>query len=824
MTQKRKNQIAGILFVVFSIVTIIGIWIFNSYQNDGKTNPNNFPKLIEVADSIKNSKPDSALFIYNHMIDQISNSEVKRNDSLFLALAHTGIASTYLSIGDSKNAFLHDSIAEAISLKCNDNAVISKVYLCKGTIYSRISEYEKARACYDDAMAFANKNKDSLQIAKVLSNQAMLYYNQGEIQKTIYIFREALDIGKHVKNDALIANNYLNLAIVYSYQNMNDSVVVFNTLATNIFKKSNDKIGESSCYRNLGSYYYEISDYKNAIANFQLALYLSIEAGDQLNMAKGYHNLSEMYARIGDNNLATELLDKSIEIKERLGDKRSLANGYLAVGNLHYNRNNYTEALQYYKKSLAIFLDKELKGDVGKAYSYIGNALSGLQKNDSAVFYYNKAIESYKQIGNVLGLTNLYLNIGDVFRIKSEYEKSEKYFIQALNSKRHLNDEEGVTLVNYYLANLYLDQSKFAAMDFKIPKLQLAERAALQSYQKAKHLGLKPIMQEVSQTLMKTYEKMGKYREALNFSKEYNALSDSILDKSKIEALTFAEARWNVANEQREIENLKNIQRYNDEIIKQKVIEARQHKFIIWIIVAFSVVIGIFVLFFALYVKRRRNALYQKQLASITMLRMQNIRNALSPHFVFNVLNNIWAIIDDRENARMQFDNLTNLIRRSLINTEKLAIPLSDEIDFVKSFVALQKLRMDDDLKVVWSIGNEIKLTQHVPGMILQIPVENAIKHGLAPKKDNRVLQIDLKNESGFLHFIIADNGAGLQQTPSSTKGTGTGLKVLKNTIHILNQINENKMSYEILNRNEEQEVGTKVIIKIPLNYNYNLN
>jgi LytS/YehU family sensor histidine kinase len=245
---------------------------------------------------------------------------------------------------------------------------------------------------------------------------------------------------------------------------------------------------------------------------------------------------------------------------------------------------------------------------------------------------------------------------------------------------------------------------------------------------------------------------------------------------------------------------------------------------IIWIIVALLVSVVGFTILVGFYFRKKRDLQYQKQLANISVLRMQNIRNVLSPHFVFNVLNNIWAIIDDRENAKIQFDNLVNLIRRSLINTETIAIPLADEIDFVKSFLELEKLRMSDNLQVKWNIEKGVDMNLHVPGMILQIPVENAIKHGLAPKKDNRILTITIAAEQEFLRFVIADNGVGFQQGTSSSKGTGTGLRVLTNTIHILNQTNEKKMTYEIQNRDDEGLTGAKVIIKIPMSYSYNLN
>ncbi|MBV5314028.1 MAG: tetratricopeptide repeat protein [Prolixibacteraceae bacterium] len=821
IVMKRVNFVYSTRYI--AVILISMVFFCAGCNKKEKTSDEEIPKLVELADSIRNSMPDSALIIYNQIIAQISHSEIKKADSLILALTYTGIASTYSTTGEYKLAMENDSVALVVASGIKNQVVKAKALTSKGLTLFRLGEFEKAMDCYENAMNLAEMENEFAVQAKLYANMAMIFFNQGDIQKSIIGFRMALKTGKQIKDEMLIAGNYLNLAIVYINQSKNDSALQYNKLALGAFRKINDRNGELLCYKNLGSFYYNISDYNNAIQNFQLALDLAIEMGDQSNMADGYHNLSELYARIGDNTLATELLDKSIKIKEKLGDKYSLAYGYLAVGNLHYTRNNYTAALLYYKKSLAIFLDKELKEDVGRAYSYIGNTLSGLEKIDSAEVYYNRALELYEQVGNRLGLTNLYINLGDVYRVKTDYKKAEKYFFKALNSKRELNDEVGVMLVYNFLANLYLDQSKFETRDSNLPKLQLAEKTALQSYQMAKHLGLKPAMQEASQTLIKIYEKMEKYSDALFYSKEYNALSDSILDKAKIEALTFAEARWNVEKKQQEINNLENTKKLNGEIIKQKETEAKQQKLIIWFIVILFFLTLLSVSILALYVRKRREAVHQKQLDSIAILRLQNTRNTISPHFVFNVLNNIWAIIDDRENARSQFGNLTNLIRRSLIHTDQITISLEDEIEFVKSFTELQKFRLNNELDVKWDIDENVNFMRHVPGMILQIPVENAIKHALAPKPENRELKINICSDLEFLILMVADNGDGFYNAPSPFKGTGTGLKVLTKTMHILNEKNEKKMSYEVLTRNENGGTGTKVIIKIPLQYNYNL-
>jgi LytS/YehU family sensor histidine kinase len=202
---------------------------------------------------------------------------------------------------------------------------------------------------------------------------------------------------------------------------------------------------------------------------------------------------------------------------------------------------------------------------------------------------------------------------------------------------------------------------------------------------------------------------------------------------------------------------------------------------------------------------------------------MESMRGRLSPHFLFNVLNNIWASFEnDKESSRNQFDNLTLLIRKSLVNTDEISIPLKEEIAFVKSFIELQKCRMENEINISWNIDVELE-DIHVPGMILQIPVENALKHGLAPKKSDGTLKIDVYMENNKIHLMIIDDGVG-RNSPSIAKGTGTGIKVLNSTIYLLNQINEQKMSMKIVDINQNNKIGTQVDIEIPIGFDFNLN
>lgn len=782
-------------------------------------------KLIEKAGNIKNSKPDSALIIYNKVLAEVKDLHTQGAYSLLLVETHVGISATYLMKGDIGKALLHDSIAEAIALKYSESSILSKVYLNKGAIRFKTGDYDDAKACYAKARNHAAVTKDSVIISKILSNEAMILFNIGEVEKAIDGFDMALRIGQRIKNEELIANNYLNLAIVYTNQSKNDSVVSYISKALFHFKKINDKAGESSCYKSLGSFYYNNSDYSNAIANFQLALNTAIEIGEKPSIAKGYHNLSELYFRIGDMDQATSLLDKSIKLKVELGDSLSLAKGYTATGNIHYTRSDYAAALKYYKKTLAIYERKGMVDELGSAYSNIGNAYSEIHKLDSTIYYYKKSIEFHNKTGYKIGVSNTFINLGDVYRVRNDFPKSEVYFLKALSLKKQLKDEEGIMTIYKYLAYLYLDQSKALAGEIRLDKLKEAESAGKRSYSLAKQIGLKPLMQDGCQVLANIYESMGQFQEALRYSNEYNELSRSLLDKNKIEALTFAEARWNVAKEQQEIENLKNIQRYNVEIIKQNEVEARQHKIIIWALVALTLFIGISVFAIAMYAKKRRDSLYQKQVARITALRLQNTRNSISPHFFFNVLGSITGLTSQPECLKEKLKNLTFLLRKVIENIDQIAVPLETELDAVKAYIDLYSERIPQPFEVDYTIDEGLKLDTLVPAMIMQIPVENAIKHGLMPLEGEKRLTISVAKQNGFQQITISDNGIGLKASAGRSTGTGTGLKVLMQTIHLLNAKNQEKIEFGILEQSEimPDSSGTTVKIKIPTSFNYTI-
>lgn len=174
--------------------------------------------------------------------------------------------------------------------------------------------------------------------------------------------------------------------------------------------------------------------------------------------------------------------------------------------------------------------------------------------------------------------------------------------------------------------------------------------------------------------------------------------------------------------------------------------------------------------------KSRKQQLDTLQLeALVKSLELKTIKAHINPHFIFNALNGIRALIDENPvRARSAVTELSNILRSSL-NVEKgETVSLEDELKIVKDYLALENMRFEDRLKIEYDIDDDT-LDQQVPPMMLQTLVENAIKHGISKNIKGGVVRIisDFSNEyhemavqnTGRLNGALLSNGFGLSST-----------------------------------------------------------
>jgi sensor histidine kinase YesM len=189
----------------------------------------------------------------------------------------------------------------------------------------------------------------------------------------------------------------------------------------------------------------------------------------------------------------------------------------------------------------------------------------------------------------------------------------------------------------------------------------------------------------------------------------------------------------------------------------------------------------------------RKKLLYEKQQTELSLLRSQ-----LHPHFLFNTLNNLLSMVDQKSNPNLadSLNTLSNLLRYIVYETTKGKVSVDKEIEFVKNFSALQRLRFNQD-EVDYNfeiIGNH---NQQViePGIFIPF-VENAFKYGVEIESISQIkIQFDLSNNNRIL-FSISNS---IHENSSISGGSGSGLKRAKER---LNLVYPSKHKLEIITNN----------------------
>ncbi len=180
---------------------------------------------------------------------------------------------------------------------------------------------------------------------------------------------------------------------------------------------------------------------------------------------------------------------------------------------------------------------------------------------------------------------------------------------------------------------------------------------------------------------------------------------------------------------------------------------------------------------YSYYQKYRERELQTSKLeARLATSRLQVLKMQLHPHFLFNTLNAISELIyKDPESAEQMIGDLSDLLRLSFENLEVQEISLKQELEFLRKYLEIEQMRFHDRLKVEMRIAPET-LDASVPNMILQPLVENAIRHGLAPRSSGGRIEIGAARSNGSLHLTVADDGIGVPFGDTTNLHEGVGL------------------------------------------------
>jgi sensor histidine kinase YesM len=200
---------------------------------------------------------------------------------------------------------------------------------------------------------------------------------------------------------------------------------------------------------------------------------------------------------------------------------------------------------------------------------------------------------------------------------------------------------------------------------------------------------------------------------------------------------------------------------------------------------------------------------------------LQGIKSQLDPHFTFNTLNSIASLVylEDRELAYDYMNKFTQLLRGLINDAERIYRSLAEELEFVITYLDLEKLRFGDRFNYEISIDGNVNQREQVPKLVLHTFAENAIKHGIMSRPEGGFLMIKAVRDNNYLILSVEDNGIGRAKAEGQSTSTGRGLRLTGEFYDILNQINKKPIKHFIIDLHNDtgESVGTRVEVWVPV-------
>ena len=177
---------------------------------------------------------------------------------------------------------------------------------------------------------------------------------------------------------------------------------------------------------------------------------------------------------------------------------------------------------------------------------------------------------------------------------------------------------------------------------------------------------------------------------------------------------------------------------------------------------------------------------YKEREVSLAQAQLQAVQTQLHPHFLFNTLSAIAELVhEDADRAEKMITQLSDLLRVSLQSDSAQEITFKEELDFLRKYIEIQQTLLQERLTVNWNINPET-LDARVPNLLLQPLIENAIRHGIAPKAAGGTIEINADRDGNQIKLSIEDDGIGINLPAEGGIKEGIGLKSVRTRLRHL--------------------------------------
>lgn len=488
------------------------------------------------------------------------------------------------------------------------------------------------------------------------------------------------------------------------------------------------------------------------------------------------------------------------------------------LGQVYNDLRNYQLAHFYFRKAERQYPPRNPK-DAHFFYNSWGNVYSSQEKPAEALKCFLKAQKATLQMGQPFMTAVVDANLGQTYLELNRLDSAQKYL--ANTTKFFFVQPNMQNDLQFYIDGLN------AALALKQNRLDKASAILSKPYDLSK---MSPnYLYLYHKGWADLYERKGQFAKALQYQKLMKQYDDSLRNATMVSNVQENELRFK--------QDTAIVRR--DLTLQSTQAEAKSSRLILLLVIGLLVVGVLALVVFYRYKSLRHKHQHREEMNRMMALKMENVRNRFSPHFVFNVLNIFISNLPKGVNVK-PLRLLIQVLRANLLTCDQVAVSLEDELQMVMSYSSLRHETNPWLPMPRFDIAKEVDMTLMLPSMILQIPVENALKHafvGMEESGEKPQLDVKIWIEDGILRIDVIDNGCGGvgavagmgTRKTNAAASTGTGLRILNSTIEMLNAGNARKMYFKMQSRagtadgGSDRQKGMCVSIGVPCEYDYSV-
>ena len=591
-----------------------------------------------------------------------------------------------------------------------------------------------------------------------------------------------------------------------------------------LYQKTGNKDGLAATYSHLGFVCFAQTKFDEALRHSDESFSLYKMNRDTSGILDVLSLITQIYLKRGEFDKGFNTAQASLLISSRMGDSVQIKSCLLGLGTLCMGIEDYPLALNYYRcvfrnftigDSISLLQSEDLvwaKMEYAEIYSH-------LNEFDSALYRYS--------LFDTCNLPEKDLRIflvskGEYFLLSGQYEKALPNLLRGLAIHSKLNDGNEIVRAVLDIANTYDGLHN--------------ERQALRFAREGLALGLKTRarqrMRDAYKLLYSIYSRRGQTDSAYFYYRHYIQTKELLTDDQ-------TKGRFAANEYLGRIELLKSEKLISEQRLKIQDQQLKRESLIRYVLISFMFVVLLlsFLQIRNILLGRRNEKLVneniRKELQHKTSeMEMQALRAQMNPHFIFNCLNSInrFIVKNEPQAASDYLTQFSRLIRLVLNNSKMAWISLEDEIDMLKLYLDMEKLRFKDAFTYNFVCGNGVEPSGlFIPPLLIQPFVENAIWHGLMHKRGCGFVTLSFFVEDDILHCSILDNGVGRSiPAKSGSKSSPThksmGIQITRDRLALINgELNDEKVVFNIEDMMDQwgMACGTKVSLSIKFRQNY---